>query len=46
MVVADSTPLIYLAALSDVDLLRDLFGAIVIPSAVFTEVVSQAAAFR
>ena len=39
MVVSNSTPLVYLAALGDFELLRELFDEIVIPSAVFTEVV-------
>ena len=40
--VADSSPLIYLAALSDFALLRELFGAVLIPPAVHREVVEQA----
>ena len=44
-VVANSTPLIYLAALSDFHFLRDIFGAIVIPSAVYREVVEQGTGF-
>ena len=39
-VISDSTPLIHLSAVSDVSLLRDLFGTIVIPEAVFHEVVT------
>ena len=45
MVVANSTPLIYLAALSDFHLLRDLYGTVIIPQAVFDEVVPQAIGF-
>lgn len=38
-VVAGSSPLIYLAALSDFDFLNALFGNILVPPAVFDEVV-------
>lgn len=41
IVVADATPLIYLAAISKFELLRDLYGRIAIPSAVYEEVVTQ-----
>ena len=44
-VVANSSPLIYLAALSDFHFLRDLFGVITIPPAVYHEVVEQGAGF-
>lgn len=37
--VSNSSPLIYLSALQDLDLLHNLLGAIVIPSAVYREVV-------
>ena len=40
-VLADSTPLIYLAAISKFDLLRALCGSIIIPVAVYDEVVTQ-----
>jgi predicted nucleic acid-binding protein len=40
-VVVNSTPLIYLAAIGRFDLLQLLYGSIVIPTAVFTEVVTQ-----
>lgn len=40
-VVADSTPLNYLAILSDFDLLRQLYGTLVIPPAVYEEVVTR-----
>jgi predicted nucleic acid-binding protein len=40
-VVCNSTPLIYLAAIARFDLLRDLFNRILIPSAVYNEVVTQ-----
>jgi hypothetical protein len=43
--VADSSPLIYLAALSDIHFLRDLFGPIVIPPAVYREVVEHGTGF-
>jgi predicted nucleic acid-binding protein len=43
--VANSSPLIYLAALSDFELLHFLFGRIHIPPAVLTEVVDQAEGF-
>ena len=39
MVVSNSSPLVYLAALGDFELLRHLFGSIAIPQAVFEEVV-------
>ena len=41
IVVANSTPLIYLAAIQRFDLLRRLFGRIVIPQAVYQEVVTE-----
>ena len=41
MFVSDSSPLIYLAALSDFEMLRDLFERITIPAAVFHEVVTN-----
>jgi predicted nucleic acid-binding protein len=44
-VVADSSPLIYLAALSDFQFLRQLFGSILIPEGVYREVVEQAEGF-
>jgi len=37
--VSNSSPLIYLSVLKDLNLLHDLLGAIVIPSAVYREVV-------
>jgi predicted nucleic acid-binding protein len=40
-VVADSSPLIYLAALSDFYFLKELFGSVLIPPAVYREVVRQ-----
>jgi predicted nucleic acid-binding protein len=42
-VIADSTPLIYLAAIGKFDLLGVLYGQIIIPSAVYEEVVIQGA---
>lgn len=39
-VIADSTPLICLSAVADLRLLRDLFGTVIIPGAVFHEVVT------
>ena len=39
-VIADSTPLICLSAVADLRLLRDLFGTVTIPDAVFHEVVT------
>ncbi len=42
-VIADATPLIYLAAIGKFDLLGDLYGRIVIPNAVYDEVVIQGA---
>jgi uncharacterized protein len=41
--ISDSSPLIYLAALSDFDLLRKLFREVHIPPAVWTETVEQGA---
>lgn len=38
MVVSNSSPLVYLAALGDFELLRFIFGKIAIPQAVFEEV--------
>ena len=43
IVVADATPLIYLAAIGKFDLLQILYGRISIPSAVYEEVVIQGA---
>lgn len=43
IVVADATPLIYLAAIGKFDLLRDLYGRISIPDAIYDEVVTQGA---
>src|SRR5437764_719394 len=43
IVVVNSTPLIYLAAIGQFDLLRSIYGQIVIPMAVFDEVVIQGA---
>ena len=43
--VADSSPLIYLAALSDFALLRELFGSVLITPAVYREVVEQGQGF-
>jgi predicted nucleic acid-binding protein len=43
IVVVNSTPLIYLAAIGQFDLLQRLYGRIVIPTAVFDEVVTQGA---
>ena len=43
MVVCNSTPLIYLAAIGKFDLLRALYGQVLIPSAVYDEVVTQGA---
>ncbi len=45
-VIADATPLIYLAAIGKFDLLGALYGRIVIPSAVYDEVVIQGAGRR
>jgi len=42
IVVSNSSPLVYLAALSDFELLPKLFGTILIPPAVWREVVEQA----
>lgn len=45
LVVSNSSPLIYLAALGDFELLPRLFGEIHIPRAVWTEIVEQGAGF-
>ena len=45
MVVTNSSALIYLAALSDFELLQRLFGDVSMPPAVWTEVVEQGSAF-
>jgi predicted nucleic acid-binding protein len=45
IVVSNSSPLIYLAALGDFELLPRLFGEIHIPSAVWTEIVDQGDGF-
>jgi predicted nucleic acid-binding protein len=41
MVVSDSTPFIGLARIGQFDVLRELFGKIVVPKAVYEEVVEQ-----
>jgi predicted nucleic acid-binding protein len=38
-VIADSSPFIHLSAIGRVDLLRDLYGQIIMPPAVWQEVV-------
>jgi predicted nucleic acid-binding protein len=43
VVVSNSSPLIYLAALSDFGMLQRLFGTIQIPPAVWSEIVDQGA---
>ena len=43
MVVSNTSPLLYLAALGDFELLRDLFSKIVIPRAVFREIAAGGA---
>ena len=43
IIVADSTALIYLAAISKFDLLQALYGQILIPTAVYEEVATQGA---
>jgi hypothetical protein len=45
-VIADATPLIYLSAIGKFDLLGILYGRIVIPCAVYDEVVIQGAGRR
>ena len=44
-VVSDSSPLNYLALLSDFDLLRQIYGTLVIPPEVYREVVEGGAAY-
>ena len=44
-VVSDSSPLNYLALLSDFDLLRQIYGTLVIPPEVHREVVERGAAY-
>ena len=41
IVVVDSTPLIHLSSASDLVLLKNLFGSVIIPPAVHDEVVAQ-----
>jgi predicted nucleic acid-binding protein len=43
LVVSNTSPLVYLAALGDFELLRDLFSKIVIPRAVFREIAAGGA---
>ena len=43
MVVSNTSPLVYLAALGDFELLRDLFGKIAIPQAVLREIAAGGA---
>jgi predicted nucleic acid-binding protein len=45
LVISDSTPLIYLAALSDFGLLKEVVGSICIPRAVYEEVVVHGVGF-
>jgi predicted nucleic acid-binding protein len=45
VVVSDSSPLNYLALLSDFDLLRQIYKTLVIPPAVYREVVERGAAY-
>ena len=45
VVVSDSSPLNYLALLSDFDLLRQIYGTVVIPPAVYHEVVEKGAGY-
>jgi hypothetical protein len=44
-VVSDSSPLNYLALLSDFDLLRQIYGTLIIPPAVHREVVERGGAY-
>jgi hypothetical protein len=44
-VVSDSSPLNYLALFSDFDLLRRMYGTLVIPPAVYREVVESGVAY-
>lgn len=46
MVVCDSGPLIYLSRIGQLELLRKLFGSVVIPESVYREVVEEAKALR
>jgi len=45
VVVSESSPLVYLAALGDFWLLRTLFGSVTIPPAVYDEVVTRGGRF-
>jgi hypothetical protein len=45
LVISNSSPLVYLAALGDFELLRKLFVEIAIPPAVFDEVVVRGSGF-
>ena len=44
-VVSDSSPLNYLALLSDFDLLRQIYGTLIIPPAVYSETVENATGY-
>ena len=46
MVVCDSGPLIYLSRVGQAQLLRKLFGSVLIPSSVYRETVGEAKALR
>ena len=45
-IVSNSTPLIHLARIGQLDLLRDFFGKVMIPPAVYEECVVQGKAYR
>ena len=45
-IVSNSTPLIHLARIGQLDLLRDFFGKVMIPPAVYDECVVQGKAYR
>jgi hypothetical protein len=46
VVVSDSTPLIYLAKIGRLDVIKNVFGEILIPEAVFCEAVTQGKALN
>ena len=46
VIVSNSTPLIHLARIGELDLLRDCFGKVLIPPAVYDECVVQGKAYR
>ena len=46
VVIADSSPLNYLTLIGSVDVLHQLYGAVLVPQQVISELIEPAAAFR